>query len=52
VGGTLRIAEAFFLDISYKKHLETNRALMGERRAGKRREFQWPIMETTALGSA
>jgi len=25
---------------------------MGERRAGKRREFQWPIMETTALGSA
>ena len=26
---------------------------MGERWAGKRREFQWPlIIETTALGSA
>ena len=24
---------------------------MGERQAGKRREFQWPIMETAALRS-
>jgi hypothetical protein len=44
--GPWGIGEAFFLDITYKKHLETNRALMGERWAGRRREFQWPIMET------
>jgi hypothetical protein len=37
-----KLSKAFFLDITYRKHLETNRALIRERSAGKRREVQWP----------
>src|SRR5215472_15004860 len=41
-GETLRNWRSFFLDITYKKHLETNRALMSERWAGSAGSFSGP----------